>query len=167
MNAPRISDSVRVYAELKDRLLADIPDIDEMTLSDTLEGATDLQERILAICNAALWAEAIAEAIKSRVEDLAARRKRYEDRGASLRALALWAMQEAGLPKLQAPDLTVSIGKPRASVLITDEKAVPLEFVDYTPRIRKADVKAALEAGKPVPGAALSNSPPSVTIRSK
>jgi hypothetical protein len=162
-----ISEAVRLYDEMKKRLEAEVPDIDEETLLDTLEGETDLHERIASICRAAVEAVDAAEVCKLRMDELNARANRHRERAARLRGIALWALQESNIPKINAPDITVSVAKGRTSVIITDETSVPIEFVDYEPKIRRSDVKQALEDGRDVPGATLSNSPPSLTIRTK
>lgn len=167
MTAPAIAESVRVYDELRARLLSDDPDLDEVTLADTLEGATDLQERIVRICRASVETSAFAAALDGMIKDLGARKKRMAERSDRLRSIALWAMQEASIPKITAPDATISIGKGRASIAITDEGAIPPHLVEYEPKPNRAAIKEALDAGEIVPGASLTNSPPSLIIRVK
>jgi hypothetical protein len=162
-----ISDELRVYEEIKGRLLADNPDLDEQTLLDTLEGESNLQERIVGICRAAREADAQATVCGLIMDDLGARQKRHKARSERLRGLALWAMQEAGIPKIPAADMTINIAKGRSSVVITDANALPLGFIEYEPKPDKAKIKEALENGQSVPGASLSNSGPSLSIRTK
>ena len=47
---------------LKERLLAELPKLDEETLRDTLEGITDLHEMIAAVIRSALVDEALQPA---------------------------------------------------------------------------------------------------------
>lgn len=162
-----ISDEIKVYAEIRERLVADLPDLDEQTLLDTLEGSTTLQERLLDICRAAREAEAWGDVCGGMINDLKARKTRHENRAERLRGLVLWALQEVDIPKIIAPDMTITVGKGRTSVVITDPNALPLGFAEFVPQPDKAKIKTALEAGELVSGASLSNSGPSLSIRTK
>jgi hypothetical protein len=166
-NVTPISRDVQLYVELRNRLISEHPDLDETTLADTLEGETDLQERIVRICRAAREAECQADVVSLMASDLAARKKRHEDRAQRLRDIALWAMEESGIPKIAAPDMTIGIAKGRVSVKVTDPYAIPPHLCAFDPRPDKAAIKTALEAGEDVPGAVLSNSGPSLSLRTK
>ena len=77
-------------------------------MTDTLEGITDLHEMIAAVIRSALVDEALQAGLRSRLEDMKERLTRLEERGAKKRQLALDAMNEVGLAKLQQPDFTAS-----------------------------------------------------------
>src|SRR5262245_49090019 len=96
------------HQRLKERLLSDYPEIDADTLQDTLEGITDLHEMIAAIIRSALFDEALQTGLRTRLEDMRQRLTRLEERGAKKRQLALEAMCEVGLKKLEQPDFTAS-----------------------------------------------------------
>lgn len=105
----------RVVAELQNRLGEATTDDDQDFLASQLSGAgNDLEGACLIALRNARETEALVEALKSIEADNRARRQRMERRVETIRANVAWAMQEAGLPKLIAPDLTVSwrMGKP-------------------------------------------------------
>ena len=57
-----LNSQLQSYATLRARLLAEIPDLDAETLSDTLEGITDLKEMLAELVRSALEDEALAAA---------------------------------------------------------------------------------------------------------
>ena len=76
---------------IRDRLLAEIPDIDSETLADTLEGLTDLREMLAEVIRSALEDEALAAGLSTRLSDMKARLERLETRAKRKRELALQA----------------------------------------------------------------------------
>ena len=96
-----------LLAEYKKRF----PDEDESDLAEALEGETNLTEALARLLWSALWDLAQADAAARLMEDLAARRNRYVDRGHKKRALAQEVMERASVRKFEAPDMTVSLRK--------------------------------------------------------
>ncbi len=96
------------YLQLRERLLSIWPQLDEETLADTLEGITDLHEMIAAVIRSALVDEALQAGLRTRLDEMRTRLSRLAERGAKKRELALEAMCEVGLKKLQQPDFTAS-----------------------------------------------------------
>src|SRR6476646_6860920 len=111
------------YQELKSRLEAHFPAVDEETLTDTLEGITDLHEMIAAVIRSALVDEALQAGLRIRLDDMRERLSRFELRASKKRQLALEAMSEAGLSKLEQPDFTASArgGTPALVVIAEDQ----------------------------------------------
>jgi hypothetical protein len=156
------------YEDLRRRLLDASPDLDERTLLDTLEGATNLQEAVAAVIRSALDDEAMAKALRSRIDDMRQRLSRIESIAEAKREAALNAMERADMIKLMAPDLTVSIRINPPSLVVTSEAEIPQEFwVPQPPKLNKKGLLDAINSGWAVPGAVLSNSKISLSIRTK
>ena len=96
------------------------PEADEETLLDTLEGITDLHEMIAAVIRSALVDEALQAGLRLRLDDMKERLSRLELRPSKKRELALHAMSEVGLSKLEQPDFTASTraGSPALIVIV-------------------------------------------------
>src|SRR5215475_5167219 len=97
------------YRAIRERLRAQDPQIDELTLADTVEGLTDLHEILSAIIRAALTDQAMATGLEGRIGEMQARRDRLQDRATKRRQIAKDVMVELDLKKLAAPDFTASI----------------------------------------------------------
>jgi hypothetical protein len=161
------SDTLR-FIELRRRLVNADPDIDEKALFDTLEGATNLHEAIAAVIRSALEDEAMAKALRSRIEDMRQRLSRIESTAEAKREAALNAMERADMIKLTAPDFTVSVRINPPSLVITSEAEIPHEFwLPQPPKLNKRGLLDAINGGWALPGAVLSNSKISLAIRTK
>lgn len=114
MSGP-LDHKARIVAELQNRLGEATTDDDQDFLASQLsEAGNDLEGACLIALRNARETEALVEALKSIEADNRTRRQRLERRVETIRANVAWALQEAGLPKITAPDLTVSwrMGKP-------------------------------------------------------
>ena len=156
------------YQVTRERLLATWPEIDSNTLADTLEGITDLHEIIAAIIRSALVDEALHGGLRSRLEDMKTRLARLEERGAKKRQLALDAMSEVGLRKLEQPDFTASARAGSPSLVVVAEDAIPKSYwVPQPPKLDRQSLLAELKRGDEVPGTQLSNPRPTLSVRTK
>lgn len=156
------------YNLLKERLLVLYPDLDEETLFDTLEGITNLHEMIAAVIRSALADEALQVGLRTRIEDMRQRLSRLAERGAKKRQLALEAMNEAGLKKLEQPDFTASTRWGAPSLVVTSERDVPESYwIPQPPRLDRQTLTSDLRRGDQVPGACLGNAAPILTVRTK
>ena len=144
------------------------PEADEETLADTLEGITDLKEMIAAVIRSALVDEALHMGLCSRLKDMKTRLSRLEERGAKKRQLALEAMAEVGLSKLEQPDFTVSAraGSP-ALVVIAEDRIPGAYWLPQPPKLDRQSILGELKRGLEVPGAQLSNAKPVLSVRTK
>ena len=156
------------YQQFKERLLADFPTIDEQTLIDTLEGITDLHEMIAAVIRSALVDEALGVGLRTRLEEMRRRLERLEQRGAKKRQLALEAMCEVGLKRLEQPDFTASARAGLAPLVIVAEDLIPEPYwIPQPARLDRQPLLADLKRGDPIPGAELGNPKPSLAVRTK
>lgn len=132
-------------------------DIDEQTLSDTLEAARfPLEQKAVNVGMMIRNLEALSESIKQAESDMKKRRESADKKAEWLRAYLLQAMSTTGLRKIDNAYLSLSVAKNRPSVVIDMEAAVPLEFwVTPEPKaaISKTLIKKAIESGASVPGA--------------
>jgi hypothetical protein len=166
--ASPIGIEVTKHQLLKDRLLAYDSTLDEETLRDTLEGITNLHEMIAAIIRSALVDEALQSGLRSRMGDMRRRLERLEERGSKKRQLALEAMVEAGLRKLEQPDFTASVRAGSPSLVVVAEESVPENFwIPQPPKLDRQSVLAELKRGREISGAQLSNPQPTLAVRTK
>ena len=156
------------YTALRDRIRAEDPTIDEQTLTDTVEGLTDLHEIIIAIVRSALVDEALARGLKGLISDMQDRLARLEDRATKRRQIVKEVMLELDLKKITAPDFTVSIRPGMPSLQVLDEKAVPsIYWQPVEPKLRRQVLLDELKEGAAIEGVTLSNSQPVLSVRTK
>jgi hypothetical protein len=148
--------------------LEDCSTIDEETLTDTLEGITDLHEMIAAVIRSALVDEALQAGLRSRLEEMRQRLARLEERGTKKRQLALEAMWDVGLKKLEQPDFTASARCGMPPLLIVADNQIPEPYwVPQPPKLDRQALLADLKRGEVVPGVELGNPQPCLAVRTK
>ncbi|NBV20369.1 MAG: hypothetical protein EBS11_27890 [Janthinobacterium sp.] len=133
---------------------------------DTQEATEDVEELLARVLRAAVEAASMAKMATARINDMEARASRYANRAETLRATAFAAMDALQRTRIELPDLTASIKQNAPRVVITDETLIPAELTRTTVAPDKTAIKAALANG-PVAGAELSNSLPSISIRTR
>lgn len=125
--------------------------------ADMLEGSTDLHKIMERLLNEERQSGELIDAIKERIEKLAARRTVFRVRQTSLRDVMIGIMQRADLRKLVLPEATISVTRTGRSVQVLDEALVPDGFFRFKREVSKTAIKEALLAGDDVPGAILDN----------
>ena len=156
------------YRIWKERLLANFPSADEDTLRDTLEGITYLYEMIAAVIRSALVDEALGSGLRARLDDMKERQLRLEVRASKKRELALQAMCEAGLTKLEQPDFTVSTRAGVPALVVVSEPSIPEAYwLTQPPKLDRQGLLVELKRGAPIPGVELSNPKPVLMVRTK
>jgi hypothetical protein len=153
---------------LKQQILTAYPGLDDETLADTLEGITNLHEMIAAVIRSALVDEALQMGLRTRLEEMRQRLARLEERGAKKRHLALEAMCEAGLKKLEEPDFTASARAGIPPLVIVAEPEIPEQYwVPQPPKLDRQALLADLKRGAIIQGAQLGNPKPCLAVRTK
>jgi len=156
------------YRAVRERIRALEPELDEQTLSDTVEGLTDLHEILAAIVRAALADEALATGLKSRITEMQERLERLQERAAKRRQVVKDTMVELDLKKLTAPDFSASIRPGMPALLVIDEAAVPsIYWEPREPRLDRQGLLAELKQGAEITGVTLSNPEPVLSVRTK
>ncbi|HWL72119.1 MAG TPA: siphovirus Gp157 family protein [Geminicoccus sp.] len=133
----------------------------------TAESETRLPDVIARLIEAEVADEAAIEACKARAQELRLRAERIQARIDRRRDEIAAALEAADLPRLDCGTATVSLTTTRPGVTITDPDALPpdcLRTKTTTTPDAKA-IRAKLDAGEDVPGAALSNARRTVAVR--
>lgn len=164
-NAWQIQQAVTCFLSLKnaEQIEADFIDLE----AELNNAEADIEAIIVKSIRAMKEAECNTAAIKERIADLQIRQSRFENKAQAIRSVVFSVLDVLGWDKFQHPEFTVTIGKPRISLLVTDEAAIPGEYIKIKREPDKALILDALKAGTEVPGATLSNGLPSLTVRTK
>ena len=168
MNTLALTGEIQTYKLLGERLLTSFPEADDETILDTLEEITNLHEMIAAVIRSALVDEALQAGLRTRLEEMRQRLARLEERGAKKRQLALEAMCEAGLKKLEEPDFTASARAGLPPLVIVAEPEIPEPYwVPQPPKLDRQSLLADLKRGAVIHGAQLGNPKPCLAVRTK
>lgn len=166
MNALReLSDLEFTTRDLVDRLRT-LCGEDEEAFLDTLDGEADTTEAARRVLRWANEMEAQAGAMKTLAGEYSDRAKVLLGRKDGAREALFHFLQYLGVRAMQLPEGTLSI---RQGTVSLSGEADPATLPDDLVRIKrepdKAAIKAALEAGREVPGYVLSNGAPSLSVR--
>ena len=168
MNTLALTGEVQTYKLLCERLLTSFPEADDETIRDTLEGITNLHEMIAAVIRSALVDEALCNGLRLRRDEMKQRLARLEERAAKKRQLAIDALTEVGLGKLEQPDFTASARAGTPSLVVIAEEAIPQAYwLPQPPKLDRQAVLGELKRGAVIPGAQLSNPKPVLMVRTK
>jgi hypothetical protein len=172
MAAQNISSPLSIEASkfqlLRNQLLERYPQADDETLADTLEGITDLHEMIAAVIRSALLDEALGSGLRVRLGDMKERLWRLEVRASTKRELALQAMSETGLTKLEQPDFTASTRAGVPALVVVSEQTIPEAYwLTQPPKLDRQGLLGELKRGGAIPGVELSNPKPVLMVRTK
>ncbi len=161
-------DAAAVVTKIR-ALYAEFPDLyeDSELAFDTIDGETPFLEVVQRVLDQRQEAETMADAIKQRETALKERRERYERKSEAMRGMLKWLMQTAKQDKLVLPEATLSMLKPRSSVVVDDLDQLPQGYTRIKKEADKVAIAKAFENGEPVPGAHVVEGEPSLMVRTK
>jgi hypothetical protein len=148
-------------------LLSEYPQLaeDEDLLKDTLEGNTRFNEVMDKFLGDMRENETLAEAISQRIGKLRERQTRLTHRAQFYRSLMHRLMDFAGIRSVSLTEAKISVVNSPEKVIITDESAIPDDFMRITKEPNKAAIKTALKSGSIISGATLSNGGSTISVR--
>jgi hypothetical protein len=165
MNNP-LAIELQHHEYLRQKIIEDFPDIDEETLIDTLEGLTNLHEKLAAIVRSQQEDRVLLVALKDRMDEMRQRYKRLEHRIEKKGELVSSVMDRAGIAKIIESDVTISIRQTPRPLVLTNENAIPEDY--WRPQAPKLDRKKLIDYLKtenPISGACLGNGGVTVSVR--
>lgn len=163
-----VSGELAKHNLIRQNLLSEIPDLDEETLTDTLDGATDLREILVRVVRSSLDDQALVEALTTRIADMRARQDRIETRSLRKRQIVLNAMTSGAISKLFAEDFSASVRLGSPTLEISDEHKIPAAY--WRPQPAKLDRQGlivALKSGTSIEGAVLTPPQSQLSVRVK
>jgi len=132
--------------------LAEMDDIDEQTLADTLEGLSgEVEVKSTAVAQFIRNLEANADAIKQAEALMAERRKKIENRANNIREYLLKNLQRCGISKIESVFFNIAVRENPESLIVDAQADIPPEFYVQppvpAPQLDKIKLKAAIKAG--------------------
>ena len=144
------------YRLMAEELKSQYQSIDDETLRDTLEGASELPQIIEALVRSSLEDETLLVGLKARVDAMQERQSRIKARHDKKRELTAWAMAHTGVTKLEVPDFGVSLSSGAVRVQIDDPVKLPACYlVPQPPKPDRTAIGHALKRGETIDGARL------------
>lgn len=158
--------AVRQQIENLKLLFPELAD-DEESWTLTIESETEFLVVMEKVANVMREAASMAGGIAGRIAELELRQGRFTRREQAMRILAFKLMQWADQKKVELPEVTMSIRKGTPKVIITDEAAIPFDYMRITKSPNKDLIGGFLKDGKTIPGTELSNAEPTLSVRTK
>lgn len=164
---PNEIDALRLEIENLLRLYPEIAE-DEVLRADMLDGETSMADVLTGLIRLGEDARTMRDATKTQLDNLKARSERFGRRLEVTRSLMHSILNVANLKKVELPEATVYLrNNPQQLIGEPDGDALPDEFVKIKRMADRAAIKAALQAGRELPGLQLSNAPPSIMVMVK
>ena len=155
-NFSPLDNEANLAERIKAELLGEDPDLDERTLLDTLEGATNIVEMLGAAIRTAVYYGHVIEMQKRRKAELELRQERTEAEMYRLRDKVRDIMLRLDIKQLRQDDFTASLRATPPKVIVTDETLIPADYWELRPHLNKQFLLDRLKDGAQVDGAMLS-----------
>ena len=163
----KIGDQLADHARIR-AVLIDQYDLDAETLADTLEGATDLPEALLAAAEQIGEYDIMLAGLTEYIAGLTARKSRLTRSKETLRTVILQAMDKADIETVTGPAMTLTARTTPAQPIIMTESDIPSRFfTSQPPTLDKKALGESLRNKEAIPGATLSNGGLSLAVRVK
>jgi hypothetical protein len=131
---------------------------DDVLRHDMLEGVTGMQEFLTMVVREIDDAKALRDGTKSRLDELKARRDRFERRYQSLRELIRRTLEIANLHKFEMPEATLALRQSDRKVVgYAEAQDLPDDLCRIKRELDLEKIKKALLEGNAIDGLALSN----------
>jgi hypothetical protein len=137
-------------------------------IADTMQMISgDFHDKAQAIVSLTLNFDAEISAIDREIERLQEKKKIRQNKIDSVRDYLRHNMQATGISKIECPLFAITLSKPAKQVEITDEAALPDEYVKVKTTVSpdKVALAKALKDGIEVPGAILIDGASRLTIK--
>jgi hypothetical protein len=137
-------------------------------IADTMQMISgDFHDKAQAIVSLTLNFDAEISAIDREIERLQEKKKIRQNKIDSVREYLRHNMQATGISKIECPLFAITLSKPAKQVEITDEAALPDEYVRVKTTVSpdKVALAKALKDGIEVPGAILIDGASRLTIK--
>lgn len=148
--------------------LAQDPDIPAEALRDTLEGiGGEFNEKAISLVNTLINADSDVNAIDVELKRLQGRKHIIQNGQKRLKDYLRENMEACNIKKIDCPLFSITLAAGRSVAVITDESALPDDFVRVKTSIvpDKLNILKALKSGDEVPGAHIGKSMCSVRIK--
>ena len=157
---------LQLHNYLQEKLITEFPEIDEETLGDTLEGLTDLHDKLAAVIRSQQEDSVLANALKVRIKEMQERHARFEDRATKKRELVTIIMDRAGITKIAESDFTAPLRHTPRPLVISDNREIPETYWNpQEPKLDRKKLIADLKSDEEIPGVYLGNGGVTVSVR--
>lgn len=163
--------NLTLYNDLKDAKMVENawddmgPEEQSAAVELLIQNAMASAQKISGMCGYRQNRKAFIEFCAGEIDRIKAQMKRAQAIDDRMESSILTYMQGKGVDKIEAGTFTLSIKRNPPSVVITDESAIPSQYIRVKTEPIKADIAKALKAGEEVPGARMETERVSLVVK--